>query len=138
MISELKVSKDPGPMSISATFLQYNAEILAPILCNAINTIIHTGRIPEDWKVSYITPIPKKGSPISIENYRGIAMQSCIPKILDKFITGLLYKQMGSIITPNQHGFRKGKGTTTNLIEITQLLHDNAKDAQIDVIYFDY
>lgn len=73
-IGELKTSKDPGPMNIPVLYLQYNVDILAPIIRNAINTIIITGRIPEDWKKSYITPIPKNGSSIDIENYRGIAM----------------------------------------------------------------
>lgn len=135
MIGELKVNKDPGPMSIPAAFLQHNVEILSPIIQNAINTITLTGNIPEDWMKSYIAPIPKKGSTIDVENYRGIAMQSCLPKILDKFITKLLYEHLGETISPNQHGFRKGKSTTTNLIELTQLLHENAKKLQIDVIY---
>lgn len=138
MIKELKTNKDPGPMQIPAIFLQYNAELLAPVISNAINSMIQTGRITEDWKVSFITPIPKKGSPICIESYRGIAMQSCLPKILDKFITELLYKHLEPEITPNQHGFRRNKGTTTNLMEITQLLHENVKKFQVDVIYFDY
>lgn len=62
MIGELKTSKDPGPMIISAAFLQYNVDLVAPIIQNAINTVLLTGRIPESWKVGYMTPIPKKGS----------------------------------------------------------------------------
>lgn len=138
MIMDLKINKDPGPMNISSSFLQHNIDITAPIIHNAINTIFLTGRIPDDWKKCYKSPIPKKGSAIEVENYRGIAMQSCIPKILDKFITKLLYDFLGDSITKNQHGFRKGKSTTSNLIEMTQLIHDNSKTAQIDVIYFDY
>lgn len=122
-------------MQISASFLKFNKDIAAPIIANAINTIISTGVFPEDWKSSYITPIRKKGSPMDIKNYRGIAMQSCIPKILDKHITELLYEFLGSTISNNQHGFRKGRSTTTNLLEITQFIHENAK-SQVDVIYF--
>lgn len=138
LIGELKLNKDPGPMQIPTTFLHHNAEIIAPLISNAINTMLNTGRIPEDWKMNYITPIPKKGSTVDIENYRGIAMQSCIPKILDKYITGLLYEYLGETISPNQHGFMKGRGTTTNLLEITQFLHNNIKKSQVDIIYLDY
>lgn len=133
-IGELKTSKDPGPMKISAEFLQYNSDTIAPVIANAINTIILTGHIPEDWKLGYLIPIPKKGSPVHIENYRGIAIQSCIPKIMDKFLTDLLYKFLGDSINANQHGFRRGKGTVTNLL----MLHENLKESQIDVIYFDF
>lgn len=138
MINELNPKKDPGPMGIPAMFLQHNVTKIAPIIRNAINTMILTGNIPKDWMQSFLTPIPKKGSAIDIENYRGIAMQSCLPKILDKHITTLLYEHLGDIISSSQHGFRKGKSTTTNLIELTQFLHENIKSSQIDVIYFDF
>lgn len=137
-ILELKKSKDPGPMGITAEFLQYNVDIVAPIIANAINTIFVTGRIPEEWKLGYLIPIPKKGSQINIENYRGIAIQSCIPKLLDKYLTELLYKHVGHNLSNDQHGFRKGKSTVTNLLETTQLLHENIKNSQVDIIYFDY
>lgn len=126
MIGELKTNKDPGPMNIPAIFLQFNVELVAPTIQNAINIIFQTGRVPADWKSSSITPIPKKGSPVDVENYRGIAMQSCIPKILDKILTRILYERLGNTLTPNQHGFRKKKGTLIYL------------KSQIDVVYFDY
>lgn len=59
-------------------------------------------------------------------------------EILDKFITKLLYEHLCEVISTNQHGFMKNRSTVTNLLEITQLLHENIKVAQIDVIYFDY
>lgn len=125
-------------MQIPPNFLQFNAESVAPIIANAINVMFCTGRVPEDWKMSYITPIPKKGSTVEIANYRGIAMQSCLPKILDKHLTNILYDWLGDTIGPQQHGFMRGRGTTTNLLEITQFLHENTKDGQVDVIYLDY
>lgn len=137
-IRELKISKDPGPMKISAEFLQFNVVTLAPVIANAINTMIFTGRIPDDWKLGYLIPIPKKGSPMSVNNYRGIAIQSCLPKLLDKFLTDLLYTFLGDSINDTQHGFRRGKGTVTNLLEVTQSLHKDIKDGQVDIIYFDY
>lgn len=137
-INQLKITKDPGPMKLSAEFLQFNVEIIAPVVANAINVMIVTGRIPDDWKMGYLIPIPKKGSPININNYRGIAIQSCLPKILDKFLTEILYTHLGDEINVNQHGFRRGKGTVTNLLEVTQTLHETIKNGQIDIIYFDY
>lgn len=137
-INELKPRKDPGPMKIHQDFLKFNIDVIAPVIVNAINTMIITGNIPEDWKKCYLIPIPKKGSPMKIENYRGIAIQSCIPKILDKYITDILYNHLGRTINADQHGFMKGRSTTTNLLEITQFLHDNTKNGQVDVIYFDY
>lgn len=138
LIKQLNSKKDPGPMKISADFLKFNSEALAPIITNALNTMILTGNIPDDWKECFLIPIPKKGSPINIENYRGIAIQSCLPKLLDQIITNILYEYLGDTISRNQHGFMRGRSTTTNLLEITQLIHENQKHSQIDVVYFDY
>lgn len=50
----------------------------------------------------------------------------------------MLYDSIGPLIKKSQHGFMKGKSTTTNLTEIAQMLHEESKDSQIDVIYFDF
>lgn len=137
-INELKRNKDPGPMKLSAAYLQHNVTIVAPLLLEMVNTIFQTGRIPATWKQSYLIPIPKKGSTAEINNYRGIAIQSCVTKILDRILTRMIYDHIGPIIEKTQHGFMKGKGTTTNLAEIAQFLHDESNTHQIDIIYFDF
>lgn len=137
-IDELKINKDPGPMGITSNFLKFNKECLAPIITDSINSIFETGNIPDSWKECYITPIPKKGSISDIENYRGIALQSCIPKIFDRIITRMLQDNLSSIISTTQHGFLKGKSTITNLLNMSQILHENIGANQVDVIYFDF
>lgn len=136
-ILELNEKKDPGPMAIPANFLRHNVDVVAPVIVECINTIFRTGRVPATWKQCYIIPIPKKGAMNEISNYRGIAIQSCIPKIMDRIITRMLYESVGPIIKESQHGFMKGKSTTTNLAEMAQFLHDNSGH-QVDVIYFDF
>lgn len=104
-------------MKISATYLKYNAGILTPVLANVFNTILHTSVIPDNWKLSYLTPIPKKGNIHDVTNYRGIAMQSVIPKLFDMLITARLYQHLHFAIPENQHGFVKNKSTVSNLLE---------------------
>lgn len=118
-IDDLDDSKDPGPMTITVQFIKYNAQILTPILAKLFNTILRTSTIPVEWKESFILPIPKKGAVNDIGNYRGIAIQSVIPKILDKLITALLQRHLSTIIPTQQHGFVQHKGTTTNLVEMS-------------------
>lgn len=131
--------KDSGPMKICATYVKYNACLLTPLLANIFNTILHTGIVPNDWKDSYITPIPKKGNICDITNYRGIAMQSVIPKLFDMLITDRLYHHLEFAIPSTQHGFVRGKSTVSNLMEQTQIIADALKNGKrIDVIYFDF
>lgn len=65
-------------------------------------------------------------------------MQSSIPKLFDKLITAKIYHHVQSILPNEQHGFRSGRSTTSNLMELTNFLHKHLNNRnQIDVIYFD-
>lgn len=62
-INELSVKKDCGPMGIPTIMIKYNAEVIAPILKNIFDVILSSGRMPADWKESYLIPIPKRAIP---------------------------------------------------------------------------
>ena len=73
--------------------------------------IYKTGLIPDQWKVSKIIPIFKKGSKNQIENYRPIANLCSASKVFEK----LILKQIHYLESTNkldltgkqQHGFKK-------------------------------
>ena len=79
--------------------------------------IYRTCTIPEQWKVSKIIPIFKKGSKINIENYRPIANLCSASKIFEK----LILKQINylestnklDLTGKNQHGFKRNRSTAT-------------------------
>lgn len=138
-IMKLDDKKDSGPMKIQTTYIKFNVGIITPILTNIFNAILHTGIIPDDWKISYLTPIPKRGDLHDIANYRGIAMQSVVPKIFDMLLTARLYEHLEFAIPTNQHGFVKGRSTTSNLLEQTHQIMETIKaGGRMDVIYFDF
>lgn len=138
-IESLNNRKNPGPMNIHPRLLKESGEMNALSLTNIINAIIDTAIIPKAWKKSILIPIPKPGNRERIENYRDIAIQSILPKILDKIITTKLYETLSIILDQNQHGFCKGKGTITNLAEyMHDILKSRNKNITIDAIYFDF
>lgn len=94
--------------------------------------------IPQIWKKSYVRPIFKSGKKSQIENYRGVAIQCTIPKILDLIIAKHLNRHLQTILSHHQHGFVSGKSTVTNLTEYTYtLLKDMSTHKQIEAIYLD-
>lgn len=138
-LMEINPRKDPGPMGLSCKMLQYSSEVTVPLLYDIINGIVQTGFIPEKWLQSFVTPIPKKGSSVEIQNYRGIAQQSVLPKLLDKLLTSKIIYHMEQFLPNEQHGFRRKRGTTSNLLEITTFIQNGLKQGKcVDVIYFDY
>lgn len=126
-------------MQIDVTFIVNSRDELIAPLTEIFNQILHLGHVPRAWKMSYLVPIPKKGDVKHIGNYRGIALQSVIPKIFDKLLTATLYGHMSDLIPPEQHGFMKGKSTITNLMEITHFIQLAIKERkQVDVIYLEH
>lgn len=103
------------------------------------NLSLSTGIFPASWKESFIVPLHKNGCRSNIENYRGIAKLSGIPKLFEKLVTLKLVHSIQSIISPCQHGFLKGKSTVTNLLEFTSYVFSSfSSKLQTDVIYTDF
>lgn len=78
-----------------------------PFLTEYFSTIFETGHLPYSWRKAYIVPIPKKGSPHEINNYRGIALSSVLPKLFDQIITSTTQPIADKLLPQTQHGFRK-------------------------------
>jgi hypothetical protein len=46
---------------------------------------------PDRWKVSFVTPIFKKSRRNNVEDYRGVAMSSAIPKRFELLVYRRMY-----------------------------------------------
>ena len=102
-IRQLDKNLSPGPDTLSNKLLkQFQEEFLVPLTC-LFNASLAFGYFPALWKVSHITPIHKKGSRSMVENYRGITIQSAIPKFFEKLIYDQLYTTVAERISPAQH-----------------------------------
>lgn len=100
---------------------------------------IKQGIFPMVWKNSYIIPLHKKGRKNDISNYRPIAKLSCIPKLFESIIYDTMFFHCKPVFSSNQHGFLKGRSTTTNLTEFvsgTLCALEDGKD--VDVIATDF
>ena len=99
--------------------------------------IYSTGSIPEQWKISKIIPIHKKGNKSEIENYRPIANLCSTSKILEKLILKQIHylesKNELDLTGKNQHGFKRNKSTAT-AGALLQLIITRAADAKCFVV----
>lgn len=109
ILTTIKENKNPGPMQINIKILREGGNTCLDSLTNVLNAIIDTAIIPDNWKTYYIIPIPKPGNPELISNYRGIAIQSILPKLLDKILTEKMYEALYPLLDPQQHGFCKNR-----------------------------
>ena len=68
-----------------------------------------------------ITPIPKKGDTLDPGNWRPITILPLPSKLLEKVVHYQIisYLDDNNYLSFNQHGFRKGKSTSTAILETT-------------------
>ena len=95
--------------------------------------------IPDEWKLSNVVPIYKKGKKDDVSNYRPISLTSLIMKTFEKCIRDEIMNIAVSKINSVQHGFLPYRSCNTQLIEFTDDLHINLdKGYCTDVVYFDF
>ena len=90
------------------------------------NNIYINKVIPEQWKLSKIIPVHKKGDKSELSNYRPIANLCAVTKIFERLILQRIQEiedeQNVDITGTNQHGFKRGRSTTTAGLAIQSAL----------------
>ena len=84
------------------------------LILKLFNSILQNIWISKEWLISIIFPIYKKGAKDDPNNYRGIALMSCIGKLFLTIINNRLYKftMEKNILSSSQLGFVKGNRTS--------------------------
>jgi exonuclease III len=130
-ISLLKIKKSTGTDGICNEMLKASASNIPMIklLCRLFNHIFITGLYPDQWRQNILVPLHKKGAKNNPENYRGIALGSCLSKvfctILNKRLNKFLHEN--DILPENQIGFRKGYRTTDHIFVLKTLIDKYTK-----------
>lgn len=85
--------------------------LLKACICSLVNPLyfifnlsLELGEFPTYWKNSFITPIHKSGDRSDVANYRGICIQSAIPKLFDYIVATRLSWECKRVIADEQHG----------------------------------
>ena len=106
-LSKLDGEKTPGPDGVHPLVLKNCHEAFAKPLCYIFKKSLEDGRVPGAWKLTHITPLHKKGSTLSAENYRPISLTSIVCKICERVIRdGIMnYLLSEKLLVDEQHGF---------------------------------
>ena len=89
-----------------------------------LNAIFRLGKVPEIFKLGYITPIYKKhGKPIHDPNsYSRITITSLIGKILEKYILQTTFAEIEHGRNPLQKGFTMDTLATMTALMFTEAI----------------
>lgn len=134
----LDIGKSRGPDGIPPVFLKKCASTLSEPLAFLYNKSLSSGLFPNEWKITNVTPILKKGPTMDVSNYRPIAKLNSLAKVFESLVTDDLFGKTKHLIVPEQHGFFKKRSTATNLVGFTEFVQSAVdRKTQVDVIFTD-
>ncbi|XP_055632453.1 uncharacterized protein LOC129772944 [Toxorhynchites rutilus septentrionalis] len=135
----LEASKGAGPDKLQPSFIKACSSSLALPSSLLFNRSLREGQFPALWKTASIIQIHKAGDVHDVQNYRGISILNCIPKVFQSMLLDHIYPAVRHFIANEQHGFAKKRSTVTNLMSYVSLLIDKIKKRQqVDAIYVDF
>ncbi|CAH8480123.1 unnamed protein product [Dicrocoelium dendriticum] len=140
-LTSLRKHSSPGVDAIRPEALGVAANQLAGHLAQFFQHCLDQNQVPAMWKLGIISPIHKGGSRSDPSNYRPVTLLPILSKVMESIVADALvcYLENCNLITPEQHGFRRQRSCTTNLL-IARSSWTEAADAGegVDVIYLDF
>ena len=116
----------PGMDGINFEILQRLSYKFKLLLLDIFNEMRVAAEYPESWKDSFVHFIPKSES----DSLRPISLTSCLCKLFETIIKNRLewWVEYNNFIPSSQHGFRKGKSCTDNIVNLTLKIEEEFKE----------
>ena len=119
-IAKMKTVKAAGPSGIVIEMIRSAGKEIIKSITDFANRIIKEGRIPSDWKLSYVVGLYKgKDDALSRDNYRGLKLLDQVMKIIERVLDSVIRYQVD--IDSMQFGFMPCRGTTDAIFILRQL-----------------
>lgn len=132
-LKKMKNGKSPGEDNLAIELLKEGGNQLIEQVLEVINGCWREGEVPAEWGKSIIVPIyKKKGDSGQCNNYRGISLMDHIAKLYERMIECRLREIVEQSLGEEQHGYRKGRGTTDLIFSLRQVV-EKAYEYNVDL-----
>ena len=130
-IKKLKKGKSCSTDLISNEMLQSMTPLCTQAVLKTFNHSLTSGLYP--WHTSVITPIYKSGNPFSPDNYRAIAVGSCMGKLFSSILLDRMldFKNTYCPDPKEQLGFSKGAQTNDHVLTLKTLVDKYTKKKKV-------
>ena len=78
---------------------------------------------PKSWKESFTIPIYKSGDKNDPNNYRGVSLINCLPKIFNTILNNRLFKIIEDQLSNSQFGFRENHRTADSIFVLKSVIN---------------
>ena len=130
-IKNLKKGKSSSTDLVTNEMLQHLSTPGLKAIAKVFNHCLSSGSYP--WHTSVITPIYKTGNPFNPDNYRAIAVGSCMGKLFSGILLDrlLLFKELYCPDPKEQLGFKKGAQTNDHILTLKTLVDKYTKKRRV-------
>ena len=104
--------------NILVELVQAGGEDVTTVLTTICYEIWQTGEWLSPWTQSLVITLSKKGNMHQCQNYRTISLISHLSKVMLKIILNRLKPQAEKIIADEQAGFRAGRSSTEQILNL--------------------
>ena len=140
IVNTLDTAKASQQSDISAKILKQNSDCFAEYFYENINQCISKSIFPSDLKLADVTPVYKKKSKNSKDNYRPLSILSNISKIYERCIYDQIHPFFDSLLSKYQCGFDNGGvfgALLTDLLKAFDCLPHELLIAKLDAYGFE-
>jgi hypothetical protein len=123
IVLEFPNDKAPGPDGFNGSFVKKTWHIIREDLYKLCNDFHDYLADLKSINYSYITLVPKKDNPETVNDFRPISLLNTSMKIITKLLANKLQREMPNIVHDNQYGFIKGKSIQDYLGWAFEYLH---------------
>ena len=137
---KLKEHKAAGPDEIRPRLLKRCSTELAPVFAIIFNWSLQVFSVPSTYKQSNIIPVPKSSSAEVLNDFRPVALTSCIMKCFEK----LDLKFMSTLLPPDFDMFQfvyKDNRSFEDTLSVNYhevLKHLETPNAYVRILFIDY
>ena len=135
-LGSMVTNKVSGGHEIPVELFQILKDDAFKVLHSVCQHIWKTQQWPQEWKRSVFIPIPKKGYAKECSNYRIIAVISHTSKVMLKILQARLQQYVNRELEDVQGGFRKGRGTRDQIVNIRWVIEK--EEFQKNICFIDY
>ena len=112
---------------------------LDDLVLSFCNRALQEGIAPDQWRVSNIIPVPKKGDLTDPGNWRGISLTSLVAKTLNRMILNRITPAMEEVLRDEQNGFRNGRSTTSHILALRRIMEGaRKKNLTAALVFIDF
>ena len=126
----MRTHSAPGPAGVPvvAIKLAMSDDSTRELLVKALQEFWRSDQlIFEEWKTAKLIPIPKGGDTHLPKNWRTIALQDVLAKVLAKVLAQRIQGWAHTNISESQNGFRRYRGTTEAIFCVTQTVRSRRR-----------